>query len=931
MGRALRIPHAAQPSYTSADALFLLRLDEAGGAVNFTDAVGGGRTMTQVNSPGAATSLFSDASLAASLGARTFNGTTQQAGRLFADGDQALFQALAWGFAGWLQVTSLAAVGVFLELGEWSSPKVAATYIQMQLSVQTDGSIRYAWHDSGGTLRNNSTAAGVVVVGKPTHFGLALEPDPNNHLQQRIRFYVNGACTSIVANRPPPFSGASTRWIVGASRDGGTAVSTPGTFFAGSLDDLVITRFSPTHEFFREVYANGASWFGEKLDEGGPAGTLGTGSPSGTLQEVHTRVLVEVSPDGSSFPNANSPLALVNLTDLNLNDIGGMGIDLVTELNFGDNIDDAGPSADITLVTRYDFWNLAPLATSSPLANLFSQRRRIKIEQAFVPVGTTRDGADPFYRLMFDGFALNPNFDPKAGHLTVLGPQGSLTQAWVEPAPAASSNESATGDRVYGSAGGIALETNLQQLIDDHDPARLTVVPATGAEGVPNGISPAGGAGTAIVIRVFGAADEHGKGRPHAVRAADSILISGTTNYNGVKTINTVTTSVLTCVDVSSSAAEQVGTVKMLPIHSYRGLYPTVWCPTSPGFAQFTFNEPPSKSVYAAGQAWTDEIGWHFRPRWDDTRKQFRFKLYDPRVTVVNARGIQTSDAFYMPDSVNLKHDFQRTAGVVEYANGTNTDNKGEKTRYCVGYGDLARNGDRYYFRVVNDSKSLVTTSAAAQTQLDILKNDLGVIDEDAVFNAPADPTWDIGDTLDVFSEFSFTPFQMPALLGFEVFPAIVGVRTTVGSGGRSVRTALTLIKLANGAVGAGAARRQFHLAFRIPPIGAQFGVSLRSPNSPAAPTVTSPSIVFGATRMVGVTWAFPVGDQNRSFDIMEVHASTSTGFTPSSSTLKGAFRGTGGTIAHGIGVGVGGFVKIVATDSNGNRSAPSAQTGFTS
>lgn len=923
MSRALRTPHAALPSYTTADALFLLRCDEAGGANDLRDALAQ-RTMTQTASPGAAYSLFEDRSQPAARGARTFNGTTQYAGRTH-DADQSIFAAAAWGWEGWFNPTSIASTMTFLEFGEFGGTD--ATGPLMRCRITSSGTLRLDWRDSGGSARNNETPAGLISAGVAVHLGIAVRPSRTVHQAQDILFYVNGACVSIITGRPLPASGTSARWIVGASRAGGAAVNTPGEFYAGSIDDLIFVPWTPNHEWFAEAYANGVCNFFEKYSD-----QDNTGAPFGTLQEVHTRVLIEVSPDGSAFTQAGVTIPLVNQTDLNLTDVMGDGfLDFVKSVSFKDAIDDTGPSATIQMFTRYAFWNLSPLDDISPLQTVFQARRRIKILQACVPIGFTRDGAKPFYRLMFDGWAMNPDIDPDNAQIQAIGAHSPLLQAWVEPAPTASANENAAGDRFYGAArpGGRAIESCIGDIILDHDPSRFSIVAKSSADvGGPNGIEGTGPGGN-IQIRVYGQGDEHGKGRPHPFANADSVLVSATTNFNGVYTANGNTTTLIVEVStISAAAAEQSGIVQLTPQHSYRGTYPEVWVPTSPGYNMFLVNEPPTKSVLAAIQSWCDEIGWVYRSRWDDTRKAWRMKLYDPRVS--GGGSTVVPDTLYKPGAVSLKHDFQRTAGTIEYASDAKTDNKGENTRYVVGFGDLARNGDRYYFRVVNDSKSLITNSTDAQKELDALKNDLG---KDPSQNADGEVTlstdhrWELTDLFDVLGEYALAPLQMPMFFGYESFPYVSSVETFAEHGKQ--RTTVKLMKFAAAGATQPAGRQDWHFGWRLGPIGRQPGFGLRSPNAPGSPSLSDIGSV-NLNVIVFVSWAFPVGDQNRAFDIMEVHRSTTNNFAPSSSTLRQTTRATAIYDTGGMSIGTTYYYKLVATDGMGNRSAPSAQSSIT-
>jgi len=97
----------------------------------------------------------------------------------------------------------------------------------------------------------------------------------------------------------------------------------------------------------------------------------------------------------------------------------------------------------------------------------------------------------------------------------------------------------------------------------------------------------------------------------------------------------------------------------------------------------------------------------------------------------------------------------------------------------------------------------------------------------------------------------------------------------------------------------------------------------------PSTPRIPSTPIVAGTTLGLSITWdgkdttgvLFPRGTT------VEVHVSGTTGFTPSSGTLKGAITEAGGSLlVGGIAAGATFFVKFIAVYADGQKSDPSAQ-----
>jgi hypothetical protein len=158
-------------------------------------------------------------------------------------------------------------------------------------------------------------------------------------------------------------------------------------------------------------------------------------------------------------------------------------------------------------------------------------------------------------------------------------------------------------------------------------------------------------------------------------------------------------------------------------------------------------------------------------------------------------------------------------------------------------------------------------------------------------------------------------------------YGVIAGVRHRIR--GSEIRTELELRKIGSAAPSYSVSRGRRLVEF-FTADGSVPARGFSGPSTPAAPSVSNLG-ALGAFRTAAVSWALPAGAGNEAYSGMEVHVSTTTGFTPSSSTLKAVSGGNTAVVLHGVAAGVTGYVRIIARDSLGNRSTPSPQTSFVS
>ncbi len=916
MSRALMTPRSHVPTSTSDDYLFLLRMDETSAASNLTDEVGV-RTMTQTSSPAVYPSATGDD---ATYGARDFDGAADYAGRAAADGDENIFQeGRGWGFAAWVRVDALpAGEQTIVELGEYSSPETEATNVQMRASVISDGSFRLSWEESSSaTNRNNSTAANTVTIGEWIHLGCSMRPDPDRIGKVQIDFFVNGEAVSRVTNRPWPTGGSSSRWIVGASRALGSAVGTPGSFLNGQLDDVVITKWPPDVAWFRYVYGKGVLDFYPRDSVDSVTRYFG----------LHARVLVQV-PTSQFTKLAKTDLEWIDLTNVD-------GIDFVRDVVWGASVEDFVAGAMVKLSPRYGSYNLSPFVpdrsgvNDNPLAHtttvgatpvpLLRSMRRIRIETAYAPVGMSRVDVDPWWEVQFDGFIRAVDVTDDVVSVTAADLGVALLDVFIEPSKDGT-------DRQYGDAAGTAVEGELQAIIDDNAPNRFDIVAAL--DGSPDGIDDSGGGG-AIVATLWSntyPSDKAGRGRPHALVTGDPIRISGTTNYNRDDTIASVSSTQITTTGVlGGTAAEQSGVVTGPLSLAYVGVgVPELYVPTSPGWNVYEWNEPATKGVLTAIDDIASAIGWRVRYRWHSVRQEFRLTLFDPTTSY----GHRDYADILAVNRMSTNVEAMRDVIIGEVADEAASDAVGEREIVASAAIDSTkvRTYGRRMARIRVAGDSMINTTAEMDDLVAIVLGDLKNPLSETEFAILYDSQIELQDETSMFYELAALPI-VPTMFGEIHTGAAIAFEHRIAKD--TIRTVVRMRNVAEGtSIIASISRIEKH-AERFSQRGVTKGRGLSPPKKPNTPNARSLGNLDG-NRMAVITWAMPTGSLNQAWLLTEVHASTTSGFTPDASTLYEVAQSTSAVIRV-TSASTTYYVKIVHRDRMRNRSEPSDEKSFTS
>lgn len=902
---------------TTSDYLFHLRCNEASAGSNLVDVLGA-RTMTQVNSPGlAGSAAFDDVS----QGARSFNGTTQYAGRAASDGDHTLLQS-NYAIAFWCYREN--ATSVVLEYSEWSSPETSATNVQVRVRI-FNGQLQYQWERGSGS--NFAVVIGNLPLNEWVHVGIKVSFDPKQtSVFRTIEGFLNGVRVSRSSGHSPPEGGASGRWIVGASRDLGTAVNAPGAYFQGRLDDVIVTKFAPDEQWFRSLYARGRRDWAK-----GP----------GQFYSTHARVLVKTTTAENDDVTSFAHLGKVDLDWVDLSSIqlsGGERIDFLSKpVEWDDNIDDLVTTAKVSVFRAWRFYNMSPFVTEegydthNPLAvgdeHLLRPMRRIRIETAIVPHTMHRDTVPAWaWEVQFDGFIRAIDVAEDEVTITCADRGVALLDVFMEPTPTGT-------DRTYGSSSGTAIEGQLDALIVDNSPVRFQIISVDD-----------NGAGNAIVVVTAQAGDNviNGRGRAPGFVAGDRVVISGTTNFNTpantTDEVASVNSSSITLVRTTAGAfaneTPASGFVVGARWRDYKGAEhdstPQLWTPVSPSWNVYEWNEPPSKSVLQALDDIVSQIGWRIRYRWHEARQQFRLALYNPaaftNTAILATTGNYTVDPVLEVRRMSQNVDDVRNVVAVEYYREAAKNNDGSRTINLAVSTDttsIARYGRRYC-RVNVGGDSLINRVNEASNLTNRMRYDLSQPIAEMEIETLFDDRPQVGDLVTIVSE-SASDAMAPKFFNLETLEgSLVSLRHRVGNG-----VARTTIGLRNvsGYLDTPVQRGERYTEI-VAQVGLLPGRGLSAPKTPTGLSVVSMG-ALGANRWARASWTAPVSDLNNAWRGTEVHHSATNGFTPSSSTLVAFVDGTQATFSTTSAAGTTLYVRIIHVDKMGNRSAASAQVAY--
>jgi hypothetical protein len=306
--------------------------------------------------------------------------------------------------------------------------------------ANADGQLTLGW-DTSATPNFVYNTGVALPIGYDAHVGVACEINAASPGFRKISTYLDGVLRAYSETQPIPGQGlgASSTFILGASRSHATTVSSPA--FANRekiLDDIAFWNRA-AHDKIREAYRNGRRDWNERrlLDNHGCIGLA--------------RVLIE---DGDGN--------MINLSAY-------YGTDFVKDVRVSDDVDDRHKRARVRLLRyRGERLNLSPLDEDA--ANNLNQlgggsyealidyRRRLKIEVAVVPRGVKVE--EYHYEPLFDGFVDGVGWgdeDVEVDAIDKIAPL--MDQFQIDPKFYA-----------YGEVSSTLAETHLQALINDNVP-----------------------------------------------------------------------------------------------------------------------------------------------------------------------------------------------------------------------------------------------------------------------------------------------------------------------------------------------------------------------------------------------------------------------------------------------------------------------------
>ncbi len=549
-----------------------------------------------------------------------------------------------------------------------------------------------------------------------------------------------------------------------------------------------------------------------------------------------------------------------------------VGKDWLLGVSWDEHIDEPVASCTVTLCRDSQYDSLALVAATRPnlvtgaYSQLIQVGREFKVEVAILPQGIEPVSGD--WREVFRGDIRDVDYGPNPMRFTGLDLGARLQRLFIET------------ERPYGSGAGVAVQTVMQSIIKDNHGTAWTANTAYSA-----------GSGTVAGARVTPTTQNGFWYRCSTSGTTHATLEPGVGGQPAWPTTigNTVTngTAVFRC----------------------EGVCPTLYTPTSPGFLVGTFTQKKESVLDALKRLAMEGLGWDVRYRWRSGTAQFELTFSTPNRATTTA--LHTFDADHYEDVQQLavSVDTIRNAVQVVYPDSADLDAAGIPKRKAVRKEDPASqtkytHGQPAFMEIAEPATTQLDTSTEAGALVDNALSDLA---EPVADQAILMPYWYPGELWDLYA-FSANAVHYDSEQKF----AVSSLRHDFPPGGGNPKTVLlTRGKPAVAVMG--------WLRLDARPGGAPPAV-FAAPDAPANLVLTRVAGGFVADFEVPTKLGTPA-----RWTEFELHVSTSSSFTPSSSTFYQRST-TNRFEVTDLTPGTTYYAKVVARDAKENRSATSSE-----
>ena len=412
---------------------------------------------------------------------------------------------------------------------------------------------------------------------------------------------------------------------------------------------------------------------------------------------------------------------------VSVRDGGGTFRDLTTypEFNFvrsvdwSEGVDDNGMTAKVTCIAAIGDRSLVPFHATSPLntnfvvgtasSSLLAVGREVKIEAG---VGSDGDSAPAVWNEVFRGYIDALEWPGEEMMIDCVGLEAKLRDTWIET------------ERVYAYAQGasatkgcLTFETSKAYALNE------LVIPSQAKR-------------NAHFYKVT-TAGTTGAAEPTWPTGSGSTVVSGGVTFTEVGACSTTTGTLVENV-IQQIINDGLGAGAV-----------TLFTPVSPAWAIRSYAQQ-RQSVLDAIKDLANQIGWSLRYRWDAGTSAFRLTLYDPgRSTTTPARTFAPSE---IVDVSACRVEITEIRNVVQviYPDSTDVDPKGYAIRKTVVVSDSASitKYGRRFMEISEGDASNLNTSAEATTLANAALSDLKDPGAEYAVEVPLFPWVQLGDLL---------------------------------------------------------------------------------------------------------------------------------------------------------------------------------------